>query len=247
MTDERLENILGKSMPQISPSAELNQKIIEELEDKKSKRLHGKRIMVLAIACTLMLSSITVMAAAIHYYTVTTTDNFYTKDYRKMNHAEELIGCEIKFLRKFTCGFSFEHMEILNHTAFAMEESGEVAFTEDYASVEITYSGDSGYVTLNCWNVDGEYIDANEANVRNIAGIDVEYRTIIMDDMEGKKVIITPVDGGEVKEYTLTREDITSKSARWIQDGVYYLLLAMGDNVTEEEMFSMVEELITSQ
>lgn len=62
-----------------------------------------------------------------------------------------------------------------------------------------------------------------------------------------KSAIEESGEGGEVKEYILTREDITFGSAQWIQDGVYYLLFAMRDSATEEELLFMVEELITSE
>ena len=106
MTDERFERMLRKAMPQMEPGEELNERLLGEMEGKRKAKFCSKRVVVLAVACMLMLSSLTVAASTI-YYSVTRTKDFHTKDYRKIDYAEEKLGCDIKFVRRFASAMSF--------------------------------------------------------------------------------------------------------------------------------------------
>ncbi len=245
MTDERLENMLRKSMPQAEPGVELNRQILAELDGKKRRRFHGKRVVVLAAACVMLLSSITVAVATIYYYSTVTTGDFYTKDYRKLSIVEEKIGCDIKFVRNFAGGYSFEYMETNKHTTYALGENKEAEYVSDYASVELSYAGENGQIKLYCCKADEEEVVVSEAEVRNIAGVDVAYKTTVIKASEISGLSI-PVNGGEAEKGDVL-QDITYSSASWVQDCVYYDMLIMPDAATEEEVMSMVEELILNE
>lgn len=246
MTDERLEKMICKALPQIRPSEELNRKILAALDAKNEKGFHARRLVVLAAACMMLLSSITVLAATV-YYSAVMNGEFYTKDYRKIAVAEEKIGCDIKFVRNFFCGYAFEYMETKEHVTFTSvpgeDEVGE--YVTDYTSVLISYSGEKGQVNLYCRKAAEEDGNVREAEGKRVAGVDVIYNTTVIEDAEIGVMIIS-VEGEEAEEYEAI-QDITYCSATWVQDGVYYEMIALPDAATEEELFSMVEELILSE
>lgn len=246
MTDERLENMLSKSMPQVSPGVELNGQILAALDAGNGKRFHAKKMVVLAAACMMLLSSITVLAATVYYSTVMNGE-IYTKDYRKIAIAEEKTGCDIKFVRNFSCGYAFEYMETNEHVTFTSvpgeNESGE--YVTDYTSVLISYSGEMGQVNLYCRKATEEDGNVLGAEVKSVAGVDVIYNIAVIEDVEIAEMIIS-VEGGEAEEYEAI-QNISYCSATWVQDGVYYEMIALTDAATKEEIFSMAEELILSE
>lgn len=243
MTDKRVEDILKQSMPGLCPDERLNRQIIEMAEKKKKSTVHAKRLAVAIVACCLLLSSMTVGAATICYIvTVARAEEFYTKDYRKINVVEAKAGYDIKFLKEFENGFFFDEMGVRKDTQHAMNKSKEVLYTEEMMMIDISYAKGEKMVMLSCYEVEGELTASEEAEEWSIAGTEVfyEYITIEADELS---CTMTSTDGtGEVEHVRM--EDFSYVTASWIQKGVCYHFMAMQEYVTKEDVFSMVEELI---
>lgn len=246
MTEKRVEEILCKSMPRLSPKEELNQQILERADVKKRRGFHGKRLAAVAAACLLLISSVTVGAATICYiYTVARLEEFYTEDYRKISVVEEKSGYDINFVEEFENGFTFESAAVRKDTQHAMDKSQELVYAEEMTFVDIWYSREDAGVMLSCYKREGELTAGKEGEVWNIAGKDVIYEYITLDD-EALTALITPTDAaGEAKVVPV--EDFSYMTAIWLQNDVCHHFMAISEYVTKEEFFAMVEELILSE
>ena len=249
MTDERIDQILQQALSPMTPDERINRNLKKEMEDinMKKKRFSVKKGVILAAACCLLVGTVSVASSGA---VVTIVSGGPVKEYKsfaQLDEAEQETGFEIKALEEFRNGYTLKKISVDNNYDLDADEN----VIAKYKEIDLIYEKDGA---------EKIYISTmQEANVHKgermpdqtigIGGIQIDYC------VDHYKWVPVGYELTDEDKQNLERDDFfisegadeISESkvshASWVQDGVYYLLMAY-DEVPAEIFMEMAEELI---
>ena len=262
MEEKKLDSVIRDTLYQASKdlnvSSDLHKKIHEEINGKSKEAIYmrhfgWKKLVVVAAALCIMGSMAAVAAGKIAYTTTGSSinDNQYPT-FADLKSAETKLGYPVKAVEGFSNGYTYEKGNI--HKVDAMDENQNLVTS--YDDLWLYYQNSAG-ARLN-FIVSKPPMGGDEPSVaalesRNIGDIAVSYSC---DKYKFFPPDVTPSDedlkaeqNGELYISYGSSEIETSYAYHvdWVQDGVTYSLMGMGDEGTQmgaDEMFQMAKEVI---
>lgn len=253
MTNEKLNEILQKTLAPVEPDMDLNENLKMKMEGKNNmKRFSVKKAVILAAACCLVVGMVSVASSGVAYITSHSRPNEYTS-FGQLESVEERAGFSIHAVEQFSNGYQFKEMCVSGTEN--RSENGNVL--TQYSGIDIEYSKD-GEDTITLNTDEAKNLSADTSNRVPVAqtqidGIAVSYYVDTYKWVPAGYEL-TPEDEANMKRndyYISDGADEISENqvacAVWVQDGIHYSLMNINNATPADVMFQMAQELIMAE
>ena len=219
-----------------------------EMEDimntNRTKRRSVSRIVFIAVAAALLLGTTAFAAGVARGGWFSTTAKEYD-DIPTIEEVAEDIGYEPVIIEQFSNGFTWMNGQAIDNqvigTDMEIEDTFKSSLFEYSKDGQIVYfSQEKSEVPVGSF---GELFG-------NYKGIDFYYysyiNTVVPEDYELSEAEIEARDKGEVV-FTFGSDSIFTmevKSLSWCKDGVNYMLMQTGGNLTAADLMEMAKEAV---
>lgn len=253
--DEKIKIELHDSCYMIQASEELKQKIDDQIKEQskkekyRMKKMNKKKIVIVAFAACLFVSANVFAAGKIQSLVGGTNKNDIVRDFSKLEQQEKKLGYDVKVIKDFSNGYSFDKMSV--DTVKALDEAGnQVA---EYKEMHITYQKDGKDMSLNiCKEIPSDE-KQTPTDTRQINGITMEYNLdtykFVPEDYQ-----LTEEDNANLEKphYYISEgseEVIINQvsSLSWVDEGVNYSLQQFDTELSIDELADMASEIIESK
>lgn len=219
-----------------------------EMEDimntNRTKRRSVSRIVFIAVAAALLLGTTAFAAGVVGGGWFSTTE----KAYDELPTVEELaedVGYEPILIEQFNNGFSWVNGQMIDNQVI----DADMETVDSFKSSSFEYSKDGEIVYFS-----QEKSEVPVGNFGNLCGsykgVDFYYysyaNTVVPADYELSEAEIEARDKGEVV-FTFGSDSILTmevKSLSWCKDGINYMLMQTGGNLTAADLMEMAKEAV---